>query len=64
MASVMLKKLKKVDHEDWLGCLFRLTWKPLAGVMLVTLIFAGLVLFNRPGAHRLPDLWHEPPPTH
>ena len=54
-----MKKLKKVDQSDWLGHLLKLTWKPFACVMLVTFIFSGLILTNRPEAERLPDLWRD-----
>ncbi len=61
LASLLLKKLKREEQGDWLGHLFKLTWKPFAGGLVVTLIFAALVASLRPHAERLPDLWAEKP---
>lgn len=60
LATALLRKLRKSEPTDWMGHLFKLTWKPMAGVVLATLLFAGAVEYLRPNAVRLHDLWHAP----
>ena len=56
LAASLVKQSRNMDAENWMGSIFKATWKPFA-LTLVAAFVGGLVLHHYyPGAHRLMDV--------
>lgn len=43
LAASLVKKARKIDDEDWIGSIFKTTWKPFATTLTVALIAAFIL---------------------
>lgn len=56
LAASLMKSTRLIDSNEWVGSIFKATWKPFA-ITLAVVIFGGLVLHAYfPEAHRLADI--------
>jgi hypothetical protein len=56
LAASLVKKTRIIDDEDWIGSIFKTTWRPFA-ITLAVAFFAALILHSYfPGATKLSDI--------
>jgi hypothetical protein len=57
LSAGLLKSLKRMDRANWIGSVFRNTWKPFAVTACFALLFGVLAQHYCPGAHMLKELY-------
>lgn len=56
LAASLVKKARIIDDEDWIGSIFRTTWKPFAITLTIAIIAAFILHEYFPEATRLSDI--------
>jgi hypothetical protein len=57
LAASLVKKTRIIDDEDWIGSIFKTTWKPFAATFAVALV-AGFILHSYfPEATKLSEIF-------
>jgi multisubunit Na+/H+ antiporter MnhC subunit len=59
LSGGLLKSGQKVSDPDWLGSVFKATWKPLVIVLVLTWVFVGVAASLTPGAHTFGEVWRQ-----
>jgi hypothetical protein len=57
LASALVKKVKEIDNPDWVGSVFRNTWKPFLFTLLLAGIASGLLNHYFPEATKLTQIF-------
>lgn len=57
LAASLVKKAKVIDDENWIGSVFKTTWKPFASICAVAFIAALILHRYYPDATRLSDIF-------
>lgn len=56
LAASLVKKTRMIDDEDWIGSIFKTTWKPFAIILAVAFLAALILHSYFPEATRLSDI--------
>ena len=56
LASALLKKTKEIDNPDWVGSVFKNTWKPFLFTLLLACVAAGLLGHYFPDATKMTQI--------
>lgn len=56
LAASLVKKARIIDDEDWIGSIFKTTWKPFAATLAVAFIAAIILHVYFPEAMKLSDI--------
>jgi hypothetical protein len=56
LASSLIKSSKKMDSPDWIGSVFRTTWKPFFFTLSVSLVGAAIIVSYCPQATKLTEV--------
>ncbi|WP_129127019.1 hypothetical protein [Geomonas oryzae] len=56
LAASLVKKARVIDDEDWIGSIFKTTWKPFATTLTVALIAAFILHVYFPEAKKLSEI--------
>jgi hypothetical protein len=56
LSGGLLKSGKRVAEPGWMGSVFKGTWKPLLGVLVLTWSFVGMAAKITPGAHTFAEV--------
>ena len=56
LAASLVKKARIIDDEDWIGSIFKTTWKPFATTLAVAFIAAFILHAYFPEATKLSDI--------
>lgn len=57
LASALVKNAKEIDNPDWVGSVFRNTWKPFLCTLLLVIISSGILSYFFPEATRLSQVF-------
>lgn len=57
LAGVLVKKAKEIDNPDWIGSVFRNTWKPFSFTLLLAVILSSILSHFFPEAIKLSQVF-------
>jgi hypothetical protein len=57
LAASLMKKASIIDDENWIGSIFKTTWKPFASICAVSFLAAVALQYYFPEATRLSDIF-------
>lgn len=58
LAASLIRSTKRMEEPDWLGSVFKATWKPFAVVFAVALVTGSVMHLYLPQATRVPNVIH------
>lgn len=57
LAGVLVKKAKEIDSPDWIGSVFKNTWKPFIGTLVLSIILSYILGHFFPEAVKLSQIF-------
>jgi hypothetical protein len=59
LAGVLVKKAKEIDNPDWIGSVFKNTWKPFLCTLLVAIISSSILSYFFPEVIKLSQIFNK-----